>query len=577
MWNLPEAEEAKSQTRAALKHLLLENEEWLVTRILHYATLHDFTRFTSTLKEAWRASIEGLSNSILTTLETCPAIPEFGPEDDWLSDPCGKFGRIEAQKHRTRGITLAMYMALMKYYRQSYCDLLQCQEFSGDREWAEHFVRRVFDRIEISFALGWNDVDRDQAIIDLQEQNRVLANEKNKFLTLFESLSMPCFLVNSLGHLDCMNLSAAKIFGYGLSPGEMYYRAAREEGAPHWLQDELIDFSRRESEAASFEKNYGDETECNQTFEVHFQRMLDVSGKYSGTLVTMADITIRIKAQQEMEEAHRGLTDAQEQMLQREKMAAIGCLTSGMAHEINNPLAVMLQQLQVIEQRLNPEFARNASVAKECGVDLGSLRCYLERQQITNMYRSIMTSGNRAATIVQKLYGFSHRSEELPVEVDLVGLLGKTLERIQEEGAYGKGSEFSAIRVERNDQASLPRVTCRPFEIQQVFQNILENGVQAMAGQDSPPRFKISIRAEGDMAVVDIADNGPGISEELRQKIFDPFFTTKALGDGLGLGLSMAYKIIRRHAGQLHVSSALGKGSTFSIKLPFSREGTLQR
>ena len=571
---MPDAtQKSPDETRAALKKLIAGNEEWLMERILHYATLYDFTRYTSTLKEAWRASIEGLSFSLLATLDVTENIPEFGPDEDWLNDPCGEFGRIEAEKHRNRGISLAMFLALMKYYRQSYCDLLRGADFSADRNWAELFLNRVFDRIEISFSHCWSGVDTEQLILDLQDQNRQLANEKNKFLTLFESNSMPCFLVNSLGHLDCMNLSAARVFGYALSAGELYYQAKKEERVPEWLLDELISFSGFEKDEELFEKSFRRAGKA-QVFEVHLRRMLDVSGKYSGIVVSMADVTTRMHGQQELKKAHSDLTEAQEQMLQREKMASIGCLTSGMAHEINNPLAVVLQNLQVIEQRLKPDFKRNVDVAKECGLDLSAMQCYIKRQKIDSMHQAIRNSGGRAAVIVKKLYGFSHRSEETPVVLNICDLLDTTIERMRGGENFCCDFDFSKILIERDYAESLAVVSGRKFELQQVFHSILENGVQAMTAQDAGGekqlKFVLRCRQEGALVVLEIQDNGPGIAENLQQKIFDPFFTTKKTGDGLGLGLSMAYKIVQRHSGQLDVRSTPGEGSSFIIKLPLA-------
>jgi len=559
---------APEETRKALRKLILDNEEWLMERILYYATLHDYTRYTSTLKEAWRASIEGLSTSMLATLESRPDIPEFGPDEDWLNDPCGEFGRKEAEKHRNRGITLAMFLALMKYYRQCYLDLLQqADDFPAGEKWAELFIQRVFDRVEISFGQHWSGVDVDSLTNNLQQQNRFLANEKNKFLTLFESYSMPCFLVTNSGYLDCMNLSATRVFGYGLSAGEHYYRADSDEQVPDWLLTELSDFSAGAVDEEVFEKKYrGDRGE--RTFVVHFKRMLDVSGKYSGIVVSLADVTMRILDKQKLEKAHAELQAAQEQMVQREKMASIGRLATGMAHEINNPLAIILQNLQVVEQRLKTDFKRNQKIAEECGLDLPVLQKYLEKQQLSKMLHSIRESGCRAASIVNKVSSFSRSSQDAVLQIDVCKLLKKAVSLMQSADNPCQRNAFSRVQVCCQFAEPLPEILANELELQQAIIGILENAVQALSAIENQPRLDLQVSCEEGYVVIEIADNGPGMTEDECQKVFDPFYTTRAPGEGLGLGLTIVYKIIQRYDGQIRVESSPGAGCKVVIKLP---------
>lgn len=564
-------------TRETMIELLGNREEWLMARILHYATLHDFTRYTSTLKEAWRASIEGLSGSLIAMLKRCSEIPEFGPEEEWTQDPCGEFGRIEAGKHRNRGITLAMFLGLMKYYRQSYLDLLRSEaSFSGDRRWAELFCRRVFDRIEISFCQGWCEIDSASLIADLQQQNRLLANEKNKFLTLFESYSVPCFLVNNSGYLDCMNFPACRVFGYGMSAGAHYYQAERNERVPDWLYDEIVDFASGREEEQVFEKKYR-AGQVERIFVVNLRRMLDISGKFRGVVVSMSDVTRQTGDKLQLEKAHVELKATQAQMLQREKMASIGRLATGMAHEINNPLAGMLQNLQVIERRLLPDIKRNVEVAREVGLDLEVLRCYLERQQIVKMHQAIKDSGVRAASIVKKLSSLNRSSNVAAVPVDLRRLLDKVLLMMQDDVEPCRQEAFSRVEIIRDFAEELPLLSCYELELQQVLLDIVCNAVQAMTSQRGvqlkQPRLLLRVASEQRQLVVEIEDNGPGMTAEECQRIYDPFYTTKEPGQGLGLGLTMAYKIIQRHEGQIGVESTPGEGTRFTIRLPLDNLG----
>lgn len=561
-----------TQTRKALISLLDGHEEWLMERILHYAIQQDFTRYTSTLKEAWRVSIEGLSRSLIAMLKHCDDIPEFGPDENWTQDPCGAFGRNEAEKHRNRGITMAMFLGLMKYYRQSYLDLLRNKaDFAGDRCWAELFIQRVFDRVEISFCQCWSEIDAEGLIADLQRQNRFLANEKNKFLTLFESYSIPCFLVNRSGYLDCMNLPACRVFGYGLTAGEHYYQAEKNERIPDWLFAEIATFAEGNAEEQVFEKELQVE-QGERIFVVSLRRMLDISGKYSGVVVTMNDVTRQTQDRRQLEKAHAELKETQVQMLRREKMASIGRLATGMAHEINNPLAIMLQNLQVIERRLLPDLQRNIDVARETGLDLEALQRYMLQQQIVKMHQAIKDSGTRAASIVKKLSSLNRSSTTAVGPVDIRHLIDKAVLLVLDDGDARRKETFAKLEIIRDYTDDSPSLFCYELELQQVLFDIICNAAESMYLQkgraQEDGRILLRVTREEQQLVVEIEDNGPGMTEEECQQIFDPFYTTKDPGQGLGLGLTMAYKIIQRHEGQISVESTPGVGSRFVVRLP---------
>jgi hypothetical protein len=134
--------------------ILRDNEDWLMRRILDYAKRQGYAAYTSTLKEAWRLSIAGLSASIGEAARNKDFDPELRPEKDLADDPVAQFGIVEAQRHRERGVSLGMHLGLMKYYRQAYLDLLRrLNTGSVGREKYERFINRVFDRIEIGFCV----------------------------------------------------------------------------------------------------------------------------------------------------------------------------------------------------------------------------------------------------------------------------------------------------------------------------------------------------------------------------------------------------------------------------------------
>jgi len=126
---------------------VLKNEDFLMERILKYAKQRDYTKYTSTLKEAWRLSISGLSKSLIDALNAKGHDLELGPNEDYIKDPASKFGIIEANRHRERGISLGMFLGLMKYYRQAYSDLIRESEFELNTKLQyEQIIKRFFDR-----------------------------------------------------------------------------------------------------------------------------------------------------------------------------------------------------------------------------------------------------------------------------------------------------------------------------------------------------------------------------------------------------------------------------------------------
>ena len=279
--------------------LLKDHEGWLMRRVRDYAIERDYTRYTSTLEEAWRVSIVGLSDSISAALELSSEPWELGPDDDFVHDPVAAFGVQEAQKHRTRGITLEMFLGLMKYYRQSYLDLVADQEIEPAviRKYLR-FIERVFDRIEIAFCAEWSRNDlTSTAVHQLQEANRRITNEKNQFLTIFESLPIAVFLLNNRLRVNQMNQAASKLL---LSKGRAgsYYYSGRAADAPFpWFGHEVGEFlAADEHERNFFATLTVDGGE--HRYRVSLRWMQDISKKFTGMIVSMNDITEQWRLEQ---------------------------------------------------------------------------------------------------------------------------------------------------------------------------------------------------------------------------------------------------------------------------------------
>ncbi len=223
-----------------LKSLILNNESWLVKRILKYALEHNFTKYTSTLEEAWRLSISGLSESIAKSVDIYKDVPELDPDDAYDSDPISEFAILEALKHRERGISIEMFLALSKYYKQAYLDLILFKSVAMPQNLEKQrlFVERSFDRIEIAYTKKWSETPESNLIDELRKKNRLLANEKNKYLTVFESVSEPILLIDNKGTVTNLNHAAAKIISPESIPGGNYY-------SPHQIEEleDLLDIN----------------------------------------------------------------------------------------------------------------------------------------------------------------------------------------------------------------------------------------------------------------------------------------------------------------------------------------------
>jgi len=262
------------------------------------------------------------------------------------------------------------------------------------------------------------------------------------------------------------------------------------------------------------------------------------------------------------------LEEAHNQLLQAEKMASIGQLAAGVAHEINNPIGFVNSNLGVLqnyvktllnlisryelyESELSAE-SHAAIVALKYEADLAYLR-----DDIGNLLVESLGGLQRVKRIVQDLKDFSHISDSEMQWANLEEGLESTLNVVWNELKY----KAEVVK----DYGKLPEIECIPSQLNQVFMNLLVNAAQAITEHG---RITLRTRQEGGNVRIEIADTGSGIPQDIINRIFDPFFTTKPVGTGTGLGLSITHGIIRKHNGRIDVSSRAGEGTTFSITIP---------
>jgi len=263
----------------------------------------------------------------------------------------------------------------------------------------------------------------------------------------------------------------------------------------------------------------------------------------------------------------------EEMMVHSQKMNTVGGLAAGMAHEINNPLASIVQNLQVLRNRLSSGMQKNEMIARECGISINAVEGYMKKRGLSRTIENILSDGKRAAKIISNMLNFAAKSNRTLSMVNVAELLDKSIELASSEYDLKKKYDFRSIKIVREYSPLVPHILCDESKIQQVFLNILKNGAHAMVMNDhskEQPGFNLRINFGDDQKVcIEFEDNGPGMEEATRKKAFEPFFTTKEVGEGTGLGLSVSYYIIDEVGGTISIESEPGKGTKFVIQLPY--------
>jgi len=237
-----------------------------------------------------------------------------------------------------------------------------------------------------------------------------------------------------------------------------------------------------------------------------------------------------------------------EQIVETGKLASVGELASGIAHEINNPVAIMVEEAGWIEDLLEEQEFKE-------GENLDEFKRALEQ---------IRTQGKRCKEITHKLLSFARKTDSRIQEVKLNDLMEELI------ALSAQRAKFSNVGINVNLQENLPTLHASHTELQQILLNLINNALDAM--EKTGGTLNVSSGFEGDYIVVDVADNGPGIPGANLARIFDPFFTTKPVGKGTGLGLSICYGIINKMGGNIEVRSTVDAGTTFRVKIPIPKD-----
>jgi len=259
------------------------------------------------------------------------------------------------------------------------------------------------------------------------------------------------------------------------------------------------------------------------------------------------------KAYQELSAAHETLKTTQAQLIQSEKMAALGNLVAGIAHEVNNPIGAVMSASDVINRCMNK--INLLSFDNTADSDLNK---YLH--MINDNNTIIVTASRRISKIVKSLKDFARLDEAEFQKADIRQGIESTLTLARHE----LKNKIDVIK----EYDDIPHIHCYPNQLNQVFLNLFVNAAQAITDKGY---IKIKLFTEKQYLCIQISDSGSGIPDENLKKIFDPGFTTKGVGVGSGLGLAISYNIIKKHNGTISVNSEVGKGTTFIISLPIEQ------
>lgn len=276
---------------------------------------------------------------------------------------------------------------------------------------------------------------------------------------------------------------------------------------------------------------------------IHVKNIVLAIFAVSSLIIIFSAVLITRRVIGRLEEIDRERSKLTNQLVHADKLASIGRLATGIAHEINNPLAVIAEKAGWMEDLLSE----------------GDIKNDPNYSELLKATQDIKKHVNRGKKVTHRLLGFARRMEMVYEEIDLNSTLDETVYFLERE------ARFRNIDIIKEYQDSLPRIFSDGAQLQQVFLNMFNNAIDAI---DKNGKILISTKSLDGGILVSIADTGPGITRENLERIFDPFYTTKPVNKGTGLGLSISYGIIKKLGGEIKVESEVGKGTTFHIILP---------
>ncbi|MGD9209656.1 MAG: response regulator [Desulfobacteraceae bacterium] len=469
---------------------------------------------------------------------------------------------------------------------------------------ADDYISKPFDPEELKVR-----IKNSERILGLEDRHkklqRILMRSRNKLRTVLDGLYEEIAAIDRDNRILSLNKAAVKALGgqYNDLIGKNCFELNKKLSEPIWSDGvERLSQQVFTSGSAEFTLDQYEYASGHHRFKQQsILPVIEEDGRVEQIIIVSRDITQEYKKTNEikqlndklkkttvlvnaknmkLEKALKQLEETQAQIVQSEKMASIGQLAAGVAHEINNPIGFVSSNLRTLgeyrddlEKIINQyrEFLRNLAAEDfelpptyisqlnqiketEEKIDIDYIQ-----EDIEELVKDCLDGTERIRKIVLDLKDFAHPGEDEPKDTDINNGIDSTLNVVYNELKY----KAKVIKK----YGDLPLVQCYPHQINQVFMNIFVNAAQAI---EKTGEITIETQSLDDGVEIRISDTGCGILKENLTRIFDPFFTTKDVGKGTGLGMNIAYNIIQKHHGSIIVDSKLGQGTTFTIRLPLT-------
>jgi two-component system, NtrC family, sensor kinase len=322
-----------------------------------------------------------------------------------------------------------------------------------------------------------------------------------------------------------------------------------------YIVEAVDDYGKKNIYTSAFLKNGDWMLVCQQNKSDAFSDLYRAK-KIAGLIFLLGGlgiITMAILLSRRMV-SHIALADREKDMMNLQvietgKLATVGELAAGIAHEINNPVAIMVEEAGWVQDLLEEEEFQEGENLEE----------------FQRALKQINTQGKRCKEITHKLLSFARKTDSRIKVVQMNDLINEAI------GLAEQSAKYSKVVIHTNLEENLPFIQASQTEMQQVFLNLINNAVDAMDSKGGGT-IDITSRLDEDNIIINFSDNGPGIHRNNLDRIFDPFFTTKPVGKGTGLGLSICYGIIKKMGGEINVQSVIDEGTTFSIRIPVPKD-----
>lgn len=523
----------------AYTSLLQKSEEWIINRITGYSQKSEFVNQDYPKHQSWALSVKRLSALLIDAARNYKMqVPEVQPGNDYKDDTIYTFGMSEAMRHREWGVSLSMFIGLIKYFRQTYDELLSGSGSDESNISAQRiFTSKCFDRIEIAFVTEWNSNNEKYLLDELRSVNRMLTNERNKYLTIFKSFYSPVVIVDDKGFITEYNVAASSLFT-NISMAERLTLSREKYGdEPEIINERLNDFIKGSLDELAFD-TFLATSQGEKFFRVKFKKMDDIGKRYPGTVIVLDDLTERKEMEHQYELARSKAEEA-------DKLKT--AFLANMSHEIRTPMNAIIGFSDLL---------LNDKIKDE------------ERKEYLKL---ILKSGNTLIKIIDDIIDISKiESKQIKIITSQfkISKLMEELFSVFDEFLRKEKKDISLLMNIDEDDADMVMVTDLQ-RLKQVFYNLLSNAIK-FTSQGS---IEFGFKPVDDLhAYFYVKDSGIGIPAEKQDHIFERFMQvedtyTKEYG-GTGLGLAITKDMVDLMDGNIWVESESGKGTTFHIILP---------